>query len=146
MDEQAVQLYLSQIRAAVQRNEEEHAHLLAAKNALESLLRLRQDAPPMQLSLANALAGWDATETGRAARPSLRGAIIRVLRDSNGEQLHAREILSRVRALGVDTKSKDAVGVVDLVATNLSKEGVAPIVKIAPRTWKWTESKVEHLR
>jgi hypothetical protein len=63
---------------------------------------------------------------------SFEPAIARVLRDANGQPLHAKEIWQRMQSLGVRSNSKDPAGWVDRIARKISNAE-----RVASKTWRW---------
>jgi hypothetical protein len=133
MEAKTVRLNLEEIRGALARNEEEHDVLLSLLKGYEGWLRLNPEASAPQMSLPLA--------EGRTPRPatpgtiSMRGAVLRVLREAHGEPLHSKEILRRVTALGAMSNAKNPLGMMDLLAYSLAKSH--PMKKVGPRTWRY---------
>ena len=68
---------------------------------------------------------------------AVRQAVIEVLKEAQGQPLHSRLILGRVRAKGAIIDADDPVGVIDLAAYNIRDRNLAPLAKVGPRTWRY---------
>lgn len=69
---------------------------------------------------------------------SLRAALLQVLRASQGEMLHVKEVLQQVEAMGARVRSanNDKVSRVDVGIYGLKKQGF-PVERVGTRTWKY---------
>ena len=134
MEAKTVRLNLEEIRGALARNEAERDVLVTLLKGYEGWLRLNPEAldpPQMSLPLVQQrLPGPTIPGT-----PSMRGAVLRVLREARGEPLHSKEILRRVTALGAVSNAKNPLGMMDLLAYSLAKSH--PMKKVGPRTWRY---------
>jgi hypothetical protein len=135
MDGASVRAQLDEIRYALQQNGEEREALLSLLKGYESWLRLHPEAEK-QMSLPLAQVPTPARkETPIVGTTSLRGAVLRILKEAHGEPLQTREILRRALELGARSGSTNPQGAVDLLCYSLVKSH--PVVKVGPRTWRW---------
>lgn len=139
MDEKAARALLEEAKTKLVSIEEQREVWLAAVQMAEGWLRVYGSAekPTVQSSLPGLAKRSRGRRSSQKGDVSLRSAILQVLKDARGAQLHSKEILNRVRGLGADTKAKDPVGIIDLVAINLKTRSDTPIERVAPRTWRW---------
>jgi len=122
MDEKTVREHLDEVTVTLRRNEEEHDVLLTLVKGYEGWLRLHGGRSNGQQEITFATApyiGW-------------HDAIRRVLKDAVGEPLHVKEIWIRAQGIGLKTKAKNPLGLVDLTCRRL--HGVE---KTDPRTSSW---------
>ena len=137
MDEQAVRLHLSEIQQRLRDIDEERDVLLNLLKGYEGWLRLRGSKNGSQLSLHGELTARVVRSTKPKGKVSLRGSVLKVIKEARGEGVHSSEIWRRVQALGANTAAKDPHAIIDLTAYSL-KSGGHPVEKAAPRTWRWT--------
>lgn len=137
MDEQRVRAQLEEAKAELTKLDEKRDALVSFVHGHEAWLRVfsgGESTAPTQPSVSQPVALRRPRKT--AIKPhGFNTTVLRVIREARGAPLHTREILRRVRDLGADSKGKDPIGLVDLVAYSLAK--TQPIVKVAPRTWAW---------
>lgn len=136
MDEKTVREHLSEVKAALDRNEDEHAVLESLLRGYEGWLRLNAKPIPSQAPQRElpSIRGRSAPKAGE--RPSIRSQVLRVLQEARGEPLHTREILIRLHNMGFEVGGENPHGMVDLQAYSLRKSH--PVEKVGPRTWRWT--------
>jgi hypothetical protein len=135
MDDQRLRERLHEAQIELNRLDKEREVVLAWIADIEKLVTLRTGgkkqtasvAPPGQLRMGAVAKG-----------PSMRGTVLRVLREANGEPLHTREILARAERMGASTESKDPEAVIDLMGYSLRKSH-EEVQKVAGRTWRWVE-------
>lgn len=120
--------------------EQRLSSLTAWIDGLEAFLRLNaNDTKQSQLTLP---IKSPATRSSRpVGRVSLRSAVADVVRSSGGRPIHTSEILARARSMGADTTGSRPERVVDLVLYNLKTRNGAPLERVAPMTWRWTEER-----
>lgn len=117
--------------------EREHASLLSALAAYEDRLSFLEGGEPSETARASrALNPRTQSVAGRQGTIGLVSAVLEVLQDAQGEPLHVKAILPRALAKGARTNAKNPLGVVDMVAANLRRDG-KPVDKTGPRTWRW---------
>lgn len=117
--------------------EREYASLTSALVVYEDRLRfLEGDTAPRQSVQSRALNPRTRSVAGRQGTIGLVSAVLAVLREAKGEPLHVRDILPRALEKGAKTNARNPLGVVDMVAANLRRDG-KPVAKAGPRTWRW---------
>ena len=118
MEVKDIQRTLSDLRREKESLTQSLKKVEVAQKAMEDLLgqKLIDNAPPM----------------------SVRAAILQVIRGSNGEPLHVKDVLQQIEALGAQVRSStnDKPSVVDLGIYSLKKQGL-PVERVATRTWKY---------
>ena len=70
-------------------------------------------------------------------RLTQREAVEKVVKDARGRPLSAKEILERVKALGVNIGGKQPEGIVDLLIRDLTQKRGQPIERVKPLVWRW---------
>ncbi|MEK7215203.1 MAG: hypothetical protein AAB289_06385 [Chloroflexota bacterium] len=138
MDAKTVREQLTEVKASLKKNEDEHEVLLSLLTAFEGWLRIHglpTEPQAAQLSLV-APSSAPLGRTKPKGAISLRGAILQVLKEARGAELHAKEIWVRVQGLGAMTTAKAPVNIVDLSCWSLQGDGVQK-VKGQSRTWRW---------
>lgn len=138
LNEHDIHAALAKVSDELQRVEARKDTLLAARKGLEALLDL--------VSSTDAVSQWQplfhlpADPSRRPNQPkgttSLRGAVLRVVKEAGGEPLHAMDIYRRAAMLGAATSSPNPIAIVDLMMYSLRKSAV-PVEKVRPRTWRW---------
>jgi hypothetical protein len=127
IDEHAVREQIRRIQDALHKNEAERDALLTMLRGAEAYLRARvngqTDLPVPQVPLLEAVP------------QSLRGAILKVLRDARGEPLHVSEIWKRAQALGATSNASRPMSAVDLALYGAQNR--QPIERAGPGKWRW---------
>ena len=133
MNEQTVRIHLAEIRNDLERNEAEHEVLLNLLKGYEGWLRLNLSPNGhAQVDLAQPLLP---IPTMSHESPTWRPSIRKVVKEARGAPVHAGEIWARVQAMGLKTRGKNPLGLVDLNIMSMPE-----IQKVGPRLYRWVGS------
>jgi hypothetical protein len=135
MDETAVRQHLKEVQQRLAVLDEEREVLLSLVRGYEGWLRLQGNSAGPQLTLGVTV--QKKNPTAPKGTTSLRGAVLRAIKDAHGAPLHSKEILRRIQALGAKTEARNPVAIIDLTAYSLANTDGQPIKKVGPRTWRW---------
>ena len=141
MDAEIVKKHLAEVNEQLGQLEEERDVLVSLVRGYEGWLRLHGhsngskpvEAVPIPLPIKK----LRKARTAIQGTISMRSAVQTVLQRAHGEPIHSREILSRARALGAETTSKNPEGVIDLICYTLKQRKKVPLERIGPMTWRW---------
>lgn len=137
MDEATMRGHLKELKKRLQFINEEQEVIVDLIRGYEGWLRLRS-AGLRRVPFVPPKPTVRARPAHMDGKLSIRQAVIQTLRDAQGEPIHAKEILRRIRELGVSPNAKEPTGVIDLTCHSLKNAG-KPVERTGPRTWRWTE-------
>lgn len=142
MDTTTVKRSLDEVEQRLARIEAEREVLLNLKKGYLGWLMLYGETPAAQPRLMPNRDDPKLQSNAKRGSISVRGAILEVLRNAPGVELHSEEIWRRAEALGARTESPHPKDVVDLSLFNLRKQH--PIDKVRPRTYCWRNGATAH--
>jgi hypothetical protein len=137
MDQETLQGWIADLKEALRKSEEEVRHLEGALREFEELAHLRGWSPVATRPSPAGRQGSAPTPSPRKAGMRLKDAILVALQEAGGREVHAKDLLRRVRELGLDSKADRPETVMDTLAGQLKRDDDAPIEKTAPLTWRW---------